>query len=142
MEAARAGDQGRGFAVVASEVRTLSQRAGAAANEIRRLSADSLSQTKEGEILVRSSGETMQRIVVSIKEVKGVMSEIASDSQSQAIDIEQVAEAVVEMDRVAQQNAALVEEAAAAADSLKFQSSHLMKLLWRFKIADYINFGL
>ncbi|MDP8566988.1 methyl-accepting chemotaxis protein [Methylophilus aquaticus] len=126
VEAARAGEQGRGFAVVAGEVRNLAQRSASAAKEIKELISDSVSKTAEGTKLVQSAGETMHEIVTSVQRVTDIMSEITAASAEQSSGIDQVNGAVTNMDEVTQQNAALVEEAAAAAESLVEQASNLM----------------
>jgi methyl-accepting chemotaxis protein len=134
VEAARAGEQGRGFAVVASEVRNLAQRSAAAAKEIKMLIGDSVEKVEVGSKLVEQAGTTMNEVVASVKRVTDIMSEITSASQEQRHGIEQVNTAIVEMDSVTQQNAALVEEAASAAQSLTDQASELAKVVSVFKL--------
>jgi methyl-accepting chemotaxis protein len=135
VEAARAGEQGRGFAVVASEVRTLAQRSSTAAREIRSLISTSVQCTEAGTVKVQAAGQTMQRIVEVITRVSAVTGEIASAGRAQAQDLSQINSAVAEMDHSTQQNAALVEQAAAATESLKSQSQRLVQLLDRFQTA-------
>jgi methyl-accepting chemotaxis protein len=134
VEAARAGEQGRGFAVVASEVRNLAQRSAAAAKEIKGLINDSSEKVASGSKLVAEAGATMQEIVDSVRRVTDIMGEITSASQEQTAGIEQINQAVVEMDHVTQQNAALVEEAAAAAEAMKEQAAALNAAMAVFRI--------
>ncbi|MEQ1620366.1 MAG: methyl-accepting chemotaxis protein [Methylococcales bacterium] len=134
VEAARAGEQGRGFAVVAGEVRNLAQRAAAAAGEIKALIGNSVEQIEDGTRLVSQAGKTMEEIVNSIRGVTSIMSNIASASMQQSTGIEQVNLAIGQMDDVTQQNAALVEQAAAAAESLEEQTQNLTATLGQFKV--------
>jgi methyl-accepting chemotaxis protein len=134
VEAARAGEQGRGFAVVASEVRNLASRSAEAAKEIKGLIQDSVHKVDDGTRLVDASGKVLQEIVIGIKKVTDVVSEIAASSHEQASGIDQVNKAVMQMDEVTQQNAALVEEAAAAAQSLTEQAANLTQMMARFEV--------
>ncbi|GGB99779.1 methyl-accepting chemotaxis protein [Pseudoduganella buxea] len=134
VEAARAGEQGRGFAVVASEVRNLAQRSASAAKEIKALIGASVEQVEQGSRLVADAGGTMDEVVSSVKRVADIIGEIASASNEQSSGIAQVNQAIVQMDGVTQQNAALVEEAAAAAESLQQQADTLVALVGQFRI--------
>jgi len=133
VEAARAGEQGRGFAVVATEVRNLAQRSAAAAKEIKDLIGDSVDKVQAGNRLVEQAGTTMHDVVSSVKRVTDIMSEIMQASQEQSSGIEQINTAVTQMDDVTQQNAALVEEAAAAAHAMQDQVNSLNDLVSVFR---------
>ncbi|WP_333875023.1 methyl-accepting chemotaxis protein [Methylobacter sp.] len=137
VEAARAGEQGRGFAVVAVEVRNLAQRAATAAGEIKDLINDSVGKVSVGSKLVAQAGLTMEEIVTSIRGVTDMMSEITTASAEQSSGIEQVNMAIAQMDDVTQQNAALVEQAAAAAESLEEQAQNLVLTVNGFKVATH-----
>ncbi|MCU6618890.1 methyl-accepting chemotaxis protein [Achromobacter mucicolens] len=134
VEAARAGEQGKGFAVVAGEVRSLAQRSAQAAKEIKGLIEDSVTKVGAGSQQVERAGSTMQEIVASVKRVTDIMGEISAASEEQSSGIDQVNRAVSQMDEVTQQNAALVEEAAAAAGSLQEQAQRLAEAVSVFKI--------
>ncbi|MFZ6863140.1 methyl-accepting chemotaxis protein [Undibacterium sp. Ji67W] len=134
VEAARAGEQGRGFAVVASEVRNLAQRSAGAAKEIKELISNSVDKVEEGSRLVDDAGKTMDEIVVSIKSVADIMAEITAASAEQSDGIQQVNQAITKMDEATQQNAALVEEAAAAAGSMREQANNLNRAVGIFKV--------
>ena len=136
VEAARAGEQGRGFAVVASEVRNLASRSAEAAKEIKTLIQDSVGKVTEGTKLVDESGKVLGEIVTRVKKATDVMAEIASSSREQAYGIEQVNKAITMMDEVTQQNAALVEEASAAAQALTEQASNLTQLISRYRVGE------
>ncbi len=134
VEAARAGEQGRGFAVVASEVRTLAQRSAGAAKEIKHLIDDSVGKVAEGSLLVDQAGKTMAEIVASVQRVTDIMGEISAASQEQSAGIEQVNLTVTQMDEATQQNAALVEEATAAARAMEDQAGQLSDAVAIFKL--------
>ena len=136
VEAARAGEQGRGFAVVAGEVRTLAQRSAAAAKEIKTLINHSVETVEGGSKLVEQAGATMEEIVSAVKRVTDIMAEISAASDEQSQGIEQVSTAVAQMDEVTQQNAALVEQSAAAASSLEDQAHGLAEAVAVFRIDD------
>ncbi|HJV84563.1 MAG TPA: methyl-accepting chemotaxis protein, partial [Noviherbaspirillum sp.] len=134
VEAARAGEQGRGFAVVAAEVRNLAQRSAGAAKEIKALIGDSVEKVDAGSKLVDEAGKTMDEIVTSVKHVADIMGEISAASQEQSSGIEEINRAIAEMDEMTQQNASLVEQAAAAAGSMQDQSSKLEQAVAVFKL--------
>ena len=136
VEAARAGEQGRGFAVVAAEVRSLAQRSAGAAKEIKTLIGDSVEKVGNGAKLVDQAGKTMEEIVTSVKRVTDIMAEISAASQEQSQGIEQVNQTITQMDEVTQQNAALVEEASAAARSLEEQAGGLSHSVSLFKLEE------
>ncbi len=134
VEAARAGEQGRGFAVVAAEVRNLAQRSATAAREIKTLIDDSVHQIEQGTELVTQSGETLQAIIVSVKQVSNLVTDIASASQEQAAGIEHVNQAVAQMDQITQSNAAQTEELSGTAETLSAQAQHMRALVSRFRL--------
>lgn len=136
VEAARAGEQGRGFAVVAGEVCNLAQRSAQAAKEIKSLIENSVSRVNTGSAQVQDAGETMKEIVTAVTRVTDIMGEIATASDEQSRGIEQVSQAVAKMDGVTQQNAALVEQSAAAAVALEDQASYLRQAVAAFKITE------
>src|SRR5690606_15060449 len=141
VEAARAGEQGRGFAVVASEVRSLAQRSAAAAKEIKVLIDDSVSKVEDGSSLVHEAGSTMEEIVSRVAKVSEIISEIAAASAEQSAGIEQVSQAMVQMDEGTQQNAALVEEASAAARALEQQAGALVHTVAIFRADSSADLG-
>ncbi|QGZ41918.1 methyl-accepting chemotaxis sensory transducer with TarH sensor [Pseudoduganella flava] len=134
VEAARAGEQGRGFAVVASEVRNLAQRSAAAAKEIKELITASVNQVEAGTQLVGKAGSTMDEIVTSVEKVTTIMSDIMLAGEEQSAGIDQINQAIAQMDEATQQNAALVEEAAAAAESMRQQAAQLEELVSTFRL--------
>jgi len=136
VEAARAGEQGRGFAVVASEVRNLAQRSAGAAKEIKTLISDSVEQVEIGRTLVNEAGEVIDDVVTSVQLAADIISGTAVASQEQSAGIDQVNQAVGQMDEITQQNAALVEQAAAAAESLQEQAGKLAQLVDTFKLSQ------
>jgi methyl-accepting chemotaxis protein len=136
VEAARAGEQGRGFAVVASEVRSLAGRSATAAKEIKELIQDSVRKVEDGSVLVTQSGQTLEKIVSSVKKVSDIVAEIAAASREQSSGIEQVNRAVMQMDELTQQNAALVEEATAASQAMAGQVRGLNEMLERYRVAE------
>ncbi|TCP08902.1 methyl-accepting chemotaxis protein [Caldimonas thermodepolymerans] len=137
VEAARAGEQGRGFAVVAGEVRNLAQRSAQAAKEIKTLIGASVEKVESGSKLVQSAGQTMNEIVASVQRVTDIIGEISAAAAEQSAGIGQVNVAVTQLDEMTQQNAALVEESAAAAESLKQQAQRLAELVGTFRLDQH-----
>jgi methyl-accepting chemotaxis protein len=140
VEAARAGTEGRGFAVVANEVRTLAQRSASAAKEIKELIGESVERVKRGTTLAEDAGSTIQEIVQASRNTTGIMADISTAAQEQRTGIEQVNRAIVQMDQVTQQNAALVEEASAAAQSMAEQAKALQDAVAVFKLGNALQF--
>jgi methyl-accepting chemotaxis protein len=136
VEAARAGEQGRGFAVVASEVRSLAGRSATAAKEIKDLIQDSVKKVEDGSVLVTQSGQTLEQIVSSVKKVSDIVAEIAAASREQSTGIEQVNRAVMQMDELTQQNAALVEEATAASKGMAERARDLNAMMARYTVGE------
>jgi methyl-accepting chemotaxis protein len=134
VEAARAGEQGRGFAVVATEVRNLAGRSATAAKEIKTLIQDSVRKVDEGSNFVTQSGATLEQIVVAVKKVTDIVAEIAAASREQSAGIDQVNKAVMQLDELTQQNAALVEEATAASQTMADQARGLNDSMQRFHV--------
>jgi methyl-accepting chemotaxis protein len=134
VEAARAGEQGRGFAVVASEVRSLAGRSATAAKEIKDLIQDSVRKVQDGSVLVTQSGQTLEQIVASVKKVSDIVAEIAAASREQSSGIEQVNRAVMQMDELTQQNAALVEQATASSQAMADQARELNEMMNRYRV--------
>ena len=141
VEAARAGEQGRGFAVVASEVRNLAQRSAGAAKEIKALISDSAQQVEQGSKLVGDAGQAMEKIVDSVQGVADIMARISAASAQQSAGIEEINQAIGEMDTMTQQNAALVEQAAAAAEGMQVQAQQLSEAISAFRLSDQAPAG-
>jgi methyl-accepting chemotaxis protein len=141
VEAARAGEQGRGFAVVAGEVRNLAQRSAEAAREIKTLIGASVGRVESGARLVQDAGATMTEIVASVQRVTDIIGEISAAASEQSQGIGAINGAVTELDRMTQQNAALVEESAAAAESLKEQAKRLAAVVSKFRLAEEASPG-
>jgi methyl-accepting chemotaxis protein len=141
VEAARAGEQGRGFAVVAAEVRNLAGRSATAAKEIKALIQDSVGRVEEGSALVSRSGATLEHIVAAVKKVTDIVAEITAASHEQSVGIEQVNKAVMQLDELTQQNAALVEQASAASQSMADQARALNQAMSRYRVVDTLPAG-
>jgi len=134
VEAARAGEQGRGFAVVAAEVRSLAQRSAQAAREIKTLISGSVEQVEAGARLVVDAGSTMSEVVASVQRVSALVGDIAGSIQHQTQSLNEVSSAIAQLDNMTQQNAALVEESAAASESLREQAGTLAQVVSRFRL--------
>ena len=141
VEAARAGDQGRGFAVVASEVRSLARRSADAAREIKALISGSVEQVQAGTTIVRKAGAVIEEIVSSSQRVDQLLGEVATGAREQSLGVGQIGASVQELDRMTQQNAALVEQTAAAATAMKDQAQTLAKGVASFKIPAGVGHG-
>jgi len=139
VEAARAGEQGRGFAVVAGEVRSLAQRSAEAAKEIKSLIGTSVDKVETGSKLVEDAGSTMTEIVASVQRVTDIIGEISAAALEQSTGIGSVNEAVTRLDQMTQQNAALVEESAAAAESLKDQAHRMTSVVASFQLGGHVS---
>jgi methyl-accepting chemotaxis protein len=141
VEAARAGEQGRGFAVVASEVRNLAGRSATAAKEIKDLIQDSVKKVEDGSLLVTHSGQTLEQIVVSVKKVSDIVAEIAAASREQSLGIEQVGRAIMQMDELTQQNAALVEQATGASQAMTTEAGSLNEMMTHYDFTGVAAIG-
>jgi methyl-accepting chemotaxis protein len=139
VEAARAGEQGRGFAVVATEVRTLAGRSATAAKEIKELIQDSVKKVEDGSLYVTRSGQTLEQIVASVKKVSDIVAEIAAASRDQSAGIGQVNRAVLQMDELTQQNAALVEQATTASQAMAHEAHALHELMSGYRLGDMVR---
>ncbi len=139
VEAARAGEQGRDFAVVATEVRTLAGRSATAAKEIKELIQDSVKKVDDGSVYVTRSGQTLEQIVASVKKVSDIVAEIAAASREQSAGIGQVNSAVLQMDELTQQNAALVEQATTASQSMAHEAHALYELMGSYQLGDLVR---
>jgi methyl-accepting chemotaxis protein-1 (serine sensor receptor) len=139
VEAARAGEQGRGFAVVASEVRSLAQRSSSAAKEIKELVDGSVKTIQDGSLLANEAGTTMSEVTRAVSRVTDLVGEIASASDEQSRGIEQVNQAITQMDQVTQRNAVLVEDAASAAKTLEDRVRQLRKIVSNFKLGEFAS---
>ena len=139
VEAARAGEQGRGFAVVATEVRNLAGRSATAAKEIKGLIQDSVKKVSDGSVLVTQSGQTLEQIVTSVKKVSDIVAEIAAASREQSLGIEQVGRAIMQMDELTQQNAALVEQATAASQAMAVEAGGLHEMMARYDFGGIVH---
>jgi methyl-accepting chemotaxis protein len=137
VEAARAGEQGRGFAIVATEVRSLAGRSATAAREIKELIQDSVRKVQDGSLLVTQSGETLEKIVASVKKVSDIVAEIAAASREQSSGIEQVNRAVTQMDQITQQNASLVEQATTSSQDMAEAARRLDQMMARYRLATH-----